>query len=95
MLGQILGHEVPVEQLVQERFDVIRPRVAIVDVIGVLPHIGRRECFRVVLHRKISIRRLHCLKTISTVDEPRPAGTELGFRCFGELFDKVVIGPER
>src|SRR5215472_7667357 len=35
-----LGHVVPVDQVVEERLQIIRPAIAIVDVVGMLPHVA-------------------------------------------------------
>src|SRR6266545_320980 len=38
-----LGDVIPVHQMVEERLDVVGPPVAVVDVIGVLPHITAQD----------------------------------------------------
>lgn len=34
-----LGHVLPVHKVVEPGFQVFRPRIAVIDVVGVLPHI--------------------------------------------------------
>src|SRR5690606_32425862 len=38
-----LEHVVPVDQVIVERLEVLRPGVAIVDVVGVLPHVDAKD----------------------------------------------------
>ncbi|KIU01280.1 hypothetical protein QU39_00085, partial [Staphylococcus aureus] len=40
---EVLRHEVPVDDVRGDRLEIFRTQVAIVDVIGVLPHVDREE----------------------------------------------------
>ena len=41
--GEVRFGEVPVDQLVEEGLDELRAQVAVVDVVGVLPHVDRQQ----------------------------------------------------
>ena len=46
-----LLQQLPVDQVVEERIDVVRASVAVVDVVGVLPHVARQHGVGAVLQR--------------------------------------------
>src|SRR6516165_7176680 len=49
----------PVHQMIEERFDVIRPAVAVVDVVGMLPHVATQNRFGPVHERVLAVGGLH------------------------------------
>src|SRR5690606_10891046 len=93
--GHVLGHEVPVHEVVEPGRDVVRPGVAEVDVVGVLPHVEGEQRLRTVLHRQVRVRGLHDLEPRPRVDQPGPAGAELGGRGLRELVAELLVGAER
>src|SRR5215472_18285874 len=52
-----LGDVIPVDQVLHERLEVIRPAVAIVDVVGVLPHVAAENRLGAVHQRVLAVRR--------------------------------------
>src|SRR4029450_13935955 len=54
-LYQVLGGEIPVHEIFQERVDVVGAGVAVVDVIGVLPDVAGEQGLLVVLHGQVGI----------------------------------------
>src|SRR6185503_6347974 len=67
----------PVDQAVPERLEVFRPRVAVVDVIGVLPYVAAEDRGGALDQRAFAVRRLvdHQLAVLD--GDPAPAGAEL------------------
>ena len=41
--GQILVHEVPIDQVVQEGLDEVGPPVLVVEIVSMLPDVDRQE----------------------------------------------------
>src|SRR5258708_39782432 len=54
-----LRHMVPVDQMLDERLEIVGPPVAIVDVVGVLPDVAAENGRRSVHQRILAIGRLH------------------------------------
>src|SRR6478609_7394700 len=92
--AHVRRHELPVHQVLDEGLDVVRASVAIVDVVGVLPHVDREKGLGAVLHRQVGVGGLHDLESRTVVDEPGPTGTELRRGRFGELVGEVAVGTE-
>src|SRR5216683_1666593 len=68
---------VPVHHVVEERLEVVGAPVAVVDVIGVLPHVAAKDRFCPMHQGVFAIRRFH-YGELSVLDrEPGPAGSEL------------------
>src|SRR6185503_1537639 len=42
-LGQILGRKFPIQQLTQHGLEIFGPRILIIQIIGMLPHIDGQE----------------------------------------------------
>ena len=55
LLLEGLLQQLPVDQVVEERVDVVRTGVAVVDVVGVLPHVARQHGVGAVLQRKVGV----------------------------------------
>src|SRR5258708_2156239 len=90
--AEILRRKVPVRN-VPERFDELRTRVAIVDVIRVFPHVDGQQRLGVGGQRRSGIAGRHDVEgTGSLIHEPRPARTERAGRDLGELFLELVEG---
>ena len=53
-----LGHVFPVHQIVEPGFEIFRARIAVVDVIGVFPHIHTQQRRAAVHQRVFAIRGL-------------------------------------
>ena len=91
---QVLGDEVPVRQL-PEGLDVLWPRVAAVDVVGMFPDIAGQQGF--VLGRQRGARvagRPQLKSSVRHLNEPSPAGAEQADGGFGKLFLELLEGPE-
>src|SRR5450759_4733623 len=92
--SQVLGGEVPVRQL-PEGLDVLGPRVAPVDVVGVLPDIAGQQGLVLGRQRSASVAgRPQFESSVRHLDEPGPAGAEEADGGFGELFLELLEGPE-
>src|ERR1019366_3084313 len=90
----VLGDEVPVRQL-PEGLDVLGPRVAPVDVVGVLPDIARQQGPVLGRQRGAGVGgRPQFESSVRHLDEPGPPGTEEADCGFGELFLELLEGPE-
>ena len=77
-LAEVLGRELPVQELVEDHVDVVGAAVAVVDVVGVLPDVDRDE--RLLARRgerRLGVRRLLDLELAALEDDPRPAAAEL------------------
>src|SRR5690606_17360725 len=78
--------EVPVHQ-VPERLDVLRPRVAVVDVVRVFPHIAGQQRGVLAGHRVDRVGGAgQGQRTVLALHQPGPAGTEGLHRQVAELF---------
>ncbi len=76
-LGQVLGGEVPVEQLVDHRIDVVGTPVLVVEVVGVLPDVDRQQRLLALGERDLGVAGLDDLELAAVEDQPAPAGAEL------------------
>src|SRR6202011_1322904 len=73
-----LGDVVPVDEVVDERLEIVRAPVAVVDVVGVLPHVAAEDR-AAALHQRVSpVRGFHDGDLAVLDREPAPAGAELG-----------------
>ena len=90
----VLGDEVPVRQL-PEGLDVLRPRVAAVDVVGMFPNVAGQQGLVLGRQRRAGVAgRAQFESTVRHLNEPCPAGAELADGGFGKLFLKLLEGPE-
>jgi len=77
-LSEILCREIPVHQIIKECFDIFGAQVAIIDIVGMFPHVHaqqrlvaggqRRSCCAHVDDIQVAVGFLH---------QPGPAGTEV------------------
>src|ERR1700730_12460925 len=79
-LRQVLGDEVPVDQVVQEGLDEVRPAVLIVEVVSVLPHIAGQQRRLAFGQRIEGVRCGGDLELSAVADEPPPTAGELADR---------------
>ena len=80
--------------MVEKRFEVIRPPVAIIDVVGVLPHVAAEDRLGAVHERVLAVR---CLadNDLAVLDcEPAPPGAELRSAGLGKFFPFYVTAVE-
>src|SRR5471030_2889931 len=68
---------VPVDQVVEERLEIIGPPVAVVDVIGMFPHIAAENGRAAMNQRVFAVGGLGDGKLAALDLDPGPAGTEL------------------
>ena len=91
---QVLGGEVPVRQL-PEGLNVLGPRVAVVDVVGVLPDIAGQQGLVLGRQRRAGVAgRAQFESSVRHLNEPRPAGAEQPESGLGELLLELLEGPE-
>src|SRR5271165_3954917 len=53
-----LGHVFPIDQMVHEGLEIVRPPVAVIDVVGVLPNIASQNWLTAVHQRVLTVGRL-------------------------------------
>src|SRR3989442_15056018 len=74
----------------ERSFDVLRPLVAIVDVIGELPVINTEQRTAALNERVLAVRRLGDRELAALEREPSPARAELGFAGLDEVVAEFV-----
>src|ERR1035437_1379643 len=90
----VLGDEVPVRQL-PEGLDVLGPRVAAVDVVGMFPNVAGQQGLVLGRQRRAGVAgRAQFESSVRRLNEPCPAGAEQAGGGFGELFLELLEGPE-
>src|SRR3546814_9673207 len=73
-LGQQLGHTLPVHHVLDEGFHVVRPTVAVDDVVGMLPHVAAEQRRLAEGDPVHAVRRLADLQLADRADRlPAPA----------------------
>ena len=77
-LGVHLFDLVPVDEIVEPGFEIFRTRVAVVDVIGVLPHIAAEQRPAAMHQRVLAVGRFGHFQLAVFQRQPGPARTELG-----------------
>src|SRR6476659_5532591 len=76
-LAEQLVDVIPVHEVFQERLEIVRAAVAVVDVVGVLPDVAA-ENRRGAMHQRIlTVRRLGDFELAALDLQPAPAGAEL------------------
>src|SRR5690242_12770583 len=89
-----LEHVVPVDQAVDERLEVFRTGVAIVDVIAVLPDIDAEDRGRAMDERVLAVRGLRDGELAILHRQPGPAGAELRRAGSDEIGAELVVAAE-
>src|SRR5262249_48100045 len=72
-----LGDVIPIDEMIDERLEVVGPPVAIVDVVGVLPHVAAEDRRRALHQWALAVRSLGDDDLAILDGEPAPAGAEL------------------
>src|SRR6185312_15425657 len=89
------GDVVPVHQIVEPGLQVLRTRVAVVDVVAVLPHVDAQQRMRIAVHQRVlAVRRLADLELAVLEAEPGPARPELGGTGVDEIGAELVEAAE-
>src|SRR5690606_32009806 len=92
--SEVLRHEVPVHQ-VPERLDILRTGVAVVDVVGMLPHVtGQQRSVTGGDRIAGADGAYQAQRAVSLLHQPAPAGTEGADGNLAELFLECVEGAE-
>src|SRR5271166_5478188 len=81
--------------MVDPRSEVVWSAVAVVDVIGMLPHVDAEDRLAAMDERVLAVRRLGDLDLAVLEAEPAPAGAELRNAGLDEVFLGLVDRPER
>src|ERR1700722_6548605 len=93
-----LGDVVPVDEILEERLEVIGAPVAIVDIIRMLPDVAAEDRSSAVDQRILAVRRLRDGELAVLDREPAPAGAELGDAGLNEIFlelcDRADVGGD-
>src|SRR5215469_17456716 len=71
------GDVFPIDQMIEERLDVVGAPIAVVDIVGVLPNIAAEDRQPAMHQRVLAVRRLHDGDLAVLEGEPAPAGAEL------------------
>ena len=90
----VLQGELPVDQPVQYRLDVVGTAILVVEVVGVLPHVDDEERLQRVRLRNVGVGRSDRLDPATLEHEPGPAAAELGDRHSRELRPAGVDAAE-
>src|SRR3569832_1118125 len=88
--GEVFRSEVPVHQ-VPEMLDILRPCVAVIHVIGMLPHVAGQQRLVSSCQRRAGVgsaRDIH--RTIRFLDQPSPARAAAADAGFREFFLELV-----
>jgi len=93
-LSQILGHEIPVHQMIEKCLDEIRPPVLVIEIVGVLPHVAGQQRTLALRQGIDRVRRGGNLELAALGNEPGPAAAELSDRCGFELFLELSSPPQ-
>src|SRR4029078_1171540 len=77
--GERLVDLFPIDQVVPERLEILRTGIAVVDVIGVLPHIAAKDRRETFDQRALAVRRLldRQFVFLAGKSNPAPARAEL------------------
>src|SRR5579862_685912 len=76
----------PVHQAFEESLEIVGPAIAVVDVVGVLPHVAAEDRRAAVYQRVLAVRRLRDGELAVLHRDPAPAGTELSDAGLREVF---------
>src|SRR6476660_9063175 len=93
-LAEQLVDVVPVHEVFQERLEIIRTAVAVVDVIGVLPDVAAEDRRGAMHQRILAVRRLGDFELAALDLQPAPAGAELADAGGGEIGLELVEPAE-
>ena len=85
-LVEHLGHVLPVDQMIDKGLEVIRPAIAVIDVIGMLPNVTAEDRLRALHQRALAVRRFHDGDLAVLDREPAPARAELADARRREIF---------
>src|SRR6516165_8585155 len=96
--GKHLRHMFPIDEMVHERLEVVRPAVAIIDVVGVLPDVAAQDGPRAMHQRVLAVRRLGDRDLAILDGKPTPARAELGDAGLDEVLlhlrDRAEVGDD-
>jgi len=79
------GDVVPINQVIEEHFEVVRPSVAIIDIVGMFPYVAAQDGLGAMDQRVLSVRLLHNDDLAILDREPAPARAELGDASLGQV----------
>src|SRR5690606_2335934 len=74
--------------------EIVGTAVAVIDVVGMLPHVAAEDRLRAVHEGVLAVRRLHDDELAVLHSEPRPTRTELADARLDEVFLELVDGAE-
>lgn len=90
------GHKAPCRgpEVLDERLEVVGAAVAVVDVVGVLPHVDAEDRGRAVDQRVLAVRGLQDGELAVLDREPGPAGAELADTGLDEVGLELLVAAE-
>src|SRR5690606_20807775 len=89
-----LFDEFPVDEIVDEGFEVFWTQVAIIDIVGVFPHVDAEDRRCAVNERVFAVRGLGDFELAVLDREPGPARTELADTGSDEIFTELVVAAK-
>ena len=89
-LREILRDKIPVNQI-PERLDILRARIAVVDVVRVFPHVASHQRLIRAGQRGGGAGGVdNMYRAVGLLGEPGPAGTKVADAGLGEFFLELV-----
>src|SRR5690606_38948977 len=85
---------IPVHKIIEPGFEIFRTRIAIVDVVGVLPHVDTEQRNAAMHQGVFPIRRFRYFQLSVLPRQPRPARAELSGASSEEVFAELVEATE-
>src|SRR6476661_11149405 len=85
---------VPVDEMIDERLQIVRAAVAVIDVVGVLPNVAAENRRRAVNQRALAVRGLGDFELAVLDRQPAPAGAELTDAGGGEIGLELIETAE-
>src|SRR5512147_2058622 len=84
----------PIDEVLDERLQVVGTAVAVVDVVGVLPDIAAEDRHAAMHQRAFAVRRLHDFELAALHGEPAPARAELADARGDEIVLELGVAAE-
>src|SRR5215208_8104511 len=93
-LGKHLLDMLPIDEIVDEGLEILLPPIAIIDVIGMLPHIAAEDRIGALHQRVFPIGCLGNAELAVLCRDPAPARAELRHAGLHEIIAHLVIAAE-
>lgn len=94
LLFQLRCCEVPVDKLVEEGLHKALARIAVVDVVRMLPDVAGNQRDEIARDRSVGVGCFHDFQRVAILYEPCPPATELRGRRGGEFGLELLVRTE-